>query len=111
MRPKQFARSRVQRHYGSTRSGCGINYPVYHERCGLQVVLRCLPEIVGLETPRDFELIEIVCSDLVQRRVVRVPEIAAVGSPLAVLRPGLSDNGCGSPETEGRKKGCRCQPP
>ena len=44
------------------------------------------PEGVGFEAPRDFELAEVVLGDLLERRVVRVRVVGAVGRPLAVRR-------------------------
>ena len=50
---------------------------------------RLRPEAVGLEAPRDLEATEIAGVDLVERRVARVAEIAAVGGPLAAGRAAL----------------------
>src|SRR5262245_7170318 len=54
--------------------------------------------MVGFETPGDFELAEVLGGDLGQRRVARVPQIAAIGRPLSV--PGASlpvQRGCRPP--------------
>ena len=60
--------------------------PLDHQRRRLEVELRPRAERVGLEPPGDFELVEVVRVDLIERRVARVAEIAAVGPPLAVRR-------------------------
>src|SRR5262249_39186909 len=40
-------------------------------------------EEVGLEAPRDFQLAEVVGGDLIERRVSRMPDVAAVAAPLS----------------------------
>ena len=47
-------------------------------------------EVVGLEGPGNLKLIEIRSVNLRERRIARVPEVAAVGGPFSVLGPGLA---------------------
>ena len=66
---------------------------VDHQRRRLEVVFRPRAQAVGLEPPRDLEVVEVVAVDLVERRVAGVAEIAAIGRPFAVARAGLPCQG------------------
>jgi hypothetical protein len=50
----------------------------------LKVVLRRRPKVRDSESPYDFEVAEIFSIDLIERRVARMAEIAAVGRPFAI---------------------------
>src|ERR1700690_3796523 len=89
MHPQQLARRGIQSYDCPARSGGGINHAVGHERRSLEVEFRTRAQVVRFESPGDLELAEIGAGDLVERRVVCVPEISAVGAPLAVLRTRL----------------------
>src|SRR5689334_2177297 len=88
--PEEFARRGIERDHGATRAGGHVDDAVDHQRRRLVVVLGPSAQLIGLEAPRDFELVEVVLGDLIERRVPRVPKIAAVGGPFAILRAVLS---------------------
>ena len=90
--PQQLTGCRIQRHHGPARTGGGINHAVRHERRSFEVEFRTRTKVVGFESPRHLELAEIVRVDLVERRIVRVSKISAVGAPLSVSRSGLAAN-------------------
>ena len=48
-------------------------------------------EVVGFPCPRDFQLFDVVASDLIERGLTGAGFFAAEGSPFSVLRPGLGD--------------------
>ena len=83
MDPEQLAVAGVERDDGAARARRRVNDTVDHERRRLKIELAVRPQAVGLEPPRDLETTEIAGVDLVERRVARVAEIAAVGRPFA----------------------------
>ena len=60
--------------------------PLAIDRRALVEVLRDRPEAVRLEPPGNFQLVEVVRVDLVERRIARVTDVPAVGGPLAAFR-------------------------
>ena len=66
--------------------GCGVHNTADHQRRRLEPVLRLRPEVVGLESPRNLEVIEVTAVDLVERRVACVGEIRSVARPLPIGR-------------------------
>ena len=82
--PELFTGCGVERNDGTTAARRRIEDPVGDERRRLELKLGPRSQIVGLEPPRDFERAEVLRVDLIERRVTRVSEIAAVGPPLAV---------------------------
>ena len=89
MNPQELAVTGVERDDGAARARRRVDDAVDHQRRRLKIELAIRAETVGLEAPRDLEPIEVARIDLVERRVTRVAEIAAVGAPLAVRRPAL----------------------
>ncbi len=88
--PEHLSRPGVERNHRATRARCGVEDPIHHERCRLELVLRERAEVVGLEGPGNLKLIEIRSVNLRERRIACVPEVAAVGGPFSVLGPGLA---------------------
>ena len=88
--PQLLAGGGIERHDGATRAPGRVEDALHHERRGLEIELGTGSEVVGLEAPGDLERVEVRGGDLIERRVSRVAEIAAVGRPLAVLRAGLA---------------------
>src|SRR5262249_2121917 len=84
--PQHLAGGGVERGDGAARPGSAVDDAVDHQRRALEVEFGTRAEGVGLEPPRDFELVEVIFGDLVERRVSRAREIAAVGGPLGALR-------------------------
>ena len=89
MDPEQLAVAGVERDDGAARARRRVDDAVDHQRRRLKIELAIRPEAIGLEAPRDLEAIEVARVDLVERRVARVAEIAAVGRPLAARRAAL----------------------
>ena len=88
--PLQFSGGRVERDDRTPGAAGRVQPAADHERRGLEIELEARTEVVGLEAPRHFELAEVGCGDLIERRVARVPEVAAVGPPLALRRARLT---------------------
>ena len=80
--PQHFAGRGVERDHRAPRAGGRKQPAVDHQRRRLELEFRPRAEAVGLESPGDFQLAEVVGGDLIERRVARVAEIAAVGGPL-----------------------------
>ena len=81
--PPQLAGGRVQRHDVAAAAGGGIEHAVDHQRRGLVVEVGKRPEVGGAEAPLRLEVVEVVAVDLVERRVPRAAQVAAVRPPLA----------------------------
>ena len=87
--PQHLAGGRVERDHGAPRSAGRVDDALHHQRRRLELELGPRTEIVGLEPPGDLELAEVARVDLIERRVPRMRDVAAVAAPLAVLRAGL----------------------
>ena len=83
--PEQLARPRVRRDRGAAQSGRGVDHAAHHQRRRLEVVLGLRTEVGGPEPPRHLQVVEVLGRDLVERRVARVRDVAAVAPPLSVL--------------------------
>jgi len=59
---------------------------LHHQRRAFEFELGARAEIIGLEFPCNFQLVEVARVDLIERRIPRAAEIPAVGAPFAVLR-------------------------
>src|SRR6185295_2402779 len=71
------------------------------------ILLRPRTEVLGLEAPRDLELVEVARVDLIERGVARVGDVAAVGCPLPVAcadLPDLADSGQRRPADQTRQR-------
>ena len=84
MHPEQLAGGRIGRDDRAPQPGRRVDDATDHQRCRLEVVLGLRSEVVGLQTPGDLQITEVVGGDLGGRRVARAREVAAVGRPLEV---------------------------
>ena len=88
--PEHFARGRIQSDHGAARSRRWYRaLPCTISGVAFELIFRPRAERFRLEAPGDFEFVEIVRVDLVERRVARAAEVAAVGGPFPVFRAGL----------------------
>jgi hypothetical protein len=84
--PQQLTRCGIERHHRPPRtSGC-VYHSLDHERRAFQFVLRARSKVIGFEAPGDHQFAEVGTVDLIERRVVMVTQIPAVGRPFAVIR-------------------------
>src|SRR6185295_20142605 len=72
MHPQLLARGRVEGNHRSARSRGRIENSIDHQRRTFQAKLRARTEVIGLETPGDFQLVEVRRVDLIQRAVFAV---------------------------------------
>ena len=86
MHPDQFAGRAVERDHRPPGAGGRIDDAVDRERRAFELELGARAEIVGLEPPRHFEVVEVLGGDLRERRVARAARVAGVTRPVAVLR-------------------------
>src|SRR4029077_14524731 len=94
----------VERDDGAPRSAGRIDNALDHQRRRLELEFRTRPEAVGLEPPRDLERVEVRGVDLIERRVARVTDVAAVAAPLAVARAGLSGKPRDETDAQARRR-------
>ena len=102
--PEQLSGGGIERHDRAPGAGRRIHAAVDHQRRRFEIHLRPRAEVVGLETPGDFEVAEVRRGDPIERRVPRVTEIAAVGRPFALVRAGLSPQRARGPEQRGEQR-------
>ena len=98
---------------GASRSRGRVQDAVGHQWRRLQICFRPRTDAFGLETPGDFELIEIDSVDLIDRRVVGVCKVCAVTTLLDVFRPGLSGDSQKhqhQQKSRGYRRGVRASP-
>ena len=86
MHPAQLTGPGIEGHHRAPRARGRVERAADHERCAFQLELGSAAKIVGLESPRDFELIEVGGGDLVERRIARAAGVAGVLRPFAVAR-------------------------
>ena len=90
--PQQFAGGGIHCDDRTPRPGRRVENAVHHQRRPFEFVFRAVAEIVGLDAPRDFEVVEVGGVDLVERPVARAREIGGVRRPLRVF--GVVLRGC-----------------
>ncbi len=83
--PQLLARFRVHGHDGAARSGGEVQDALRHQRRRLEVELRARTHVGGVEAPCDLQFAEVLGVNLIERRISRARQIAAVGEPFAVL--------------------------
>jgi len=81
--PDLLARFRIERDNRPAGARGRIQHALHHERRAFELELGERAEVVRLESPRDFELVEVRGVDLIERRVARPFQIGVVGGPLA----------------------------
>ena len=84
MHPQQLAALRIERDDRSASAAGRVEHAADHQRRAFELVFGPRPEAVGLEAPRDFELVEVARVDLIERRVLRAAKIGGVVRPLTV---------------------------
>ena len=84
--PDLFAGGAVQADHVAARTGGAIQLALDEQRRAFIDIFRPRPQRIGLEPPRDFEVVEISGIDLVQRRVTRIGKIIGVIAPFRVWR-------------------------
>ena len=84
--PLHLARGSIECHDGAPRPGGRVQHAAHHERRRLEIELRLRAEIVGLQTPGDFERAEIGGADLIEWRIACARQRRPVRGPFAVSR-------------------------
>ena len=82
--PHLLARLRVERDDRPPGAGGRIHDSLDHERRPFELELGTRTQVVGLEPPRNLELVEVRCVDLIERHVPRALHVGRVVRPLAV---------------------------
>ena len=118
VRPDQLAGAAVEGDNRSPRAGRRVEHAANRERRALELELRTRAEVVGLEAPRHFHLVEVRRGDLIERHVLRAADVGGVVRPVAVLRAreagGLSGRPRGHPKRgdaehgDGRRRALEC---
>ena len=104
--PLQLTRRRVERDDRPPCAGRRVQHAADHQRCAFELVLGTWSEAVGLEAPGDLERREVAGVDLVERRIMLVPQVAGIRPPLAARRRRrvLRRDSSGCPDRDGRGK-------
>ena len=84
--PELLAGRGVERRDGAARAARRVQHAVDDERRALETRLRRRAQVRDAEAPRDLERAEVARVDLIERRVTRVAEIAAVGAAIRRCR-------------------------
>ena len=84
--PEKLARRRVDRDCVPPAARCCVQDAVNHQRGRLVVEVRRGAEVLRPEAPRHLQIVEVRSVDLIERRIARAAEVAAVGAPLALRR-------------------------
>ena len=107
VRPDQLAGPAVERDDRAARAGGRVEHALDRERRAFELVLGARAEVVGLEAPRDLELVEVGGVDLIERRVPGAAHVGRVVGPVAVLRarhPGRLARGPGGHPERARRE-------
>src|SRR5207237_9704575 len=86
VRPDYLAGLAVEGDHRAARAAGGVEDAFDRQRRPFELELGTRSEIVGLEPPRDLELIEVAGVDLIERRVAGAVDVGRVVRPVAVLR-------------------------
>ena len=109
VRPDQFTGASVERDDGSACARGRIEHASDRERSAFELELGARAEVVGLEAPRDLELVEVGRVDLIERRILRAPHVRRVVRPVAVSgarhRAALGRRADGHPDHAGSEHG------
>ena len=84
--PQLLARLGIDRDDRAPHAGLRVHDAVHHERRHLHVVVGPHAVVVGLEPPRDAQVLDVVFVDLVERGVLRAAGLAGIRPPFAVRR-------------------------
>ena len=94
MRPDHLTGSGIDGDDSASRAGGRVENPVGDERRRLEIEFRRRAQVVGFESPCDLEIVEIRAGDLVEGRIMCIPQVAPVRAPFSVLRSLLRDQRC-----------------
>ena len=84
--PQHFACSRIEGNRGAACAGSRVEHSVHiKRRCRIEVIRRGAKE-VGLKTPGDSEIPEVVFVDLIEWRVPMAREVSAIRGPVGACR-------------------------
>ena len=83
--PDHFAGLCIERDHGTARSRGGVEHALHHQRRSFQLVFGAGAEVIGLEAPGDFELVEVGGVDLIERGILGALQIGRVVGPFAIL--------------------------
>ena len=83
--PDHLAGLAVERDHRAARAAGRVDDALDHQRRAFELELGTRAEVVGLEAPGDFELVEVAAVDLIERGVARALDVGGVVRPLAVL--------------------------
>ena len=86
VQPQQFAGGRVERDNSTPRAGGGVQHAAHHERCPFQLEFGTRSQLIGLESPCNFEGAEIGSRNLVEWCVARPARVTRVAGPFAGCR-------------------------
>src|SRR5207245_590541 len=73
--PDDLAGLAVERHDGAARAARRVDHALHHQRRAFEFELGARAEIIGLEFPCNFQLVEVARVDLIERRVARAADI------------------------------------
>ena len=79
--PEQLPGRGIERHDSTPGARRGVEHAADHQRCRRIQVVGPRPERIRIEPPGDLQLRKILPVDLVERRVARAGEVAAVRRP------------------------------
>jgi hypothetical protein len=100
--PDQFAIGGIDADHVAARPGGAIEPALDQQRRALKNEFGAPAQIVGLELPGHFQLVEVGGIDLVQRLVAVIGEIAAIAGPVGISGHGLRTALFGN---EGKRRG------
>jgi hypothetical protein len=92
--PSLFTGARIDGHYRAAGAGSGIHHAVDHQGRSFELVLEAGAEVVGLEPPRHFQLVEVRRIDLIERHVPAARDVSVVGRPLTTRLARKPARGC-----------------
>ena len=84
--PELLAGRSIQRRDGAACTARRVEHAVDDDRRTLESILRGRAQVRDAVAPRNLERAEVAGVDLLERRIARVTQIAAVGGPFAVAR-------------------------
>jgi hypothetical protein len=103
--PQHLSRGSVDRDRGAAGSCRRIHHALHDERRRFELKFLARTEILGLEPPGNFEVLEVGAVDLIERSIAMVREVPAVAAPIGVGRGILAERWQGQPgdQTGGRR--------
>ncbi|CUS46044.1 hypothetical protein MGWOODY_Smn2499 [hydrothermal vent metagenome] len=109
--PQHLASGSVERDAVAARAGCQEQASLHEQGCRLELIFLAGAERVGLETPGDFQIVEVGRVDLVERGVARIRLVGGIMAPLGI-DPGIvrrNDRRCPAAPALRKRAGLRQQ--